>query len=92
MKAIQLNPRIIESLSYILNMFYVIYFYWIFPNTSYGIYSMLKDSKYTAVLLLINNETQCFSLLYFSPTFMACAPHSMLGKLCLEKTPLNLGS
>ena len=48
---------------------------------------MPKKSKYTAVFLLIDNETQCVSLFCFSSRFMTYAPYSILGKLCLEKTP-----
>ena len=33
-------------------------------NTSCGIYSILKESKYTAVFLSINNKTQCVPLLF----------------------------
>ena len=31
-------------------------------NTSWGIYSIPKESKYTLVFLSINNETQCVPL------------------------------
>ena len=61
-------------------------------NTSGGIYSISKESKYTAVFLLINNETQCVTLLFLSLRLMIYAPSFILGKLFLEKKPLNLGS
>ena len=60
-------------------------------NTSWGIYSVPKQSKYTATFLSINNETQCVSLLCLSSRFMIFAPTFTLGKLSLEKTSLNLG-
>ena len=40
----------------------------------------------------INNETQCAPLLYLSSRFTTYTPSFNLGKLSLEKTPLNLGS
>ena len=62
-------------------------------NTSCGIYSIPKESKYTAVFLLIkSNEIQCVSLLCLSSRFMAYVPSFVRGKFSLEKTPLNLGS
>ena len=61
-------------------------------NTSRGIYSIPKESKYTAVFLLINNETQCVPLIFLTLSFMSYAPSFILGKFFLEKTPLNLGS
>ena len=63
----------------------------ILVNTSRGIYSIPKESKYIASFLSINNETQCVPLLYLSSRFMTFAPSFVLGKLFLEKTPLNLG-
>ena len=60
-------------------------------NISCGIYSIPKESKYAAVFLSINNETQWVSLLYLPSRFMIYAPSFILGKLPLEKTPLNLG-
>ena len=61
-------------------------------NTSQGIYSILKESKYTAKLLSIYNETQCDFLLFLSSKFITYAPSFILGKLFLEKIPLNPGS
>ena len=61
-------------------------------NTSCGIYSIPKQSKYAVVSLSINNETQCVPLLILSSRFMAYAESFILDKLFLEKAPLNLGS
>ena len=44
-----------------------------------------KYTKYTAVFLSINNETQCALLLFLLSRLI-------LGKLFLEKMSLNLGS
>ena len=60
-------------------------------NTPWGIYSIPKESKYTAVFLSINNGT-CIPLLFVSSRFMTYAPYFILGNLFLEKMPLNLGS
>ena len=49
-------------------------------NTSIGIYSIPKESKYAAVFLSINNETQCVPLLSLSSTFMTYGPSFILGK------------
>ena len=51
-----------------------------------------QKSKYTAMFASINNEIQCAPLLYLSSRFTTYTPSSILGKLSLEKTPLNLGS
>ena len=59
-------------------------------NASRGIYLVPKESKYTAVLLSINNETQCVSLLFLLSRFITYALSLILGKLFLEKMPLNL--
>ena len=59
-------------------------------NTSCGLYSIPKESKYTAIFLSINNETQCVSLLCLSSRFMTKAPSFILGKSSYEKTPLSL--
>ena len=40
----------------------------------------------------INSETQCVALLFLSSRFMTYAPSFILGKLFLEKAPLNLQS
>ena len=61
-------------------------------DTSRGINSIPKESKYTAVFLLINNETQCVPLIFLSSSFMSYVPSFILGKFFLEKIPLNLGS
>ena len=58
---------------------------------SSGIYLIPKESKYTAVFLLINDKTQCVPLLFASSKFMTYAPSFILGKLFLEKK-LNPGS
>ena len=42
-------------------------------NTSNEISSITKESKYKAVFLLINNESQCVPLLCSSSRFMAYA-------------------
>ena len=34
-------------------------------DTSWGIYSIPKESKYTAVFMSINNKTQSVSLLFY---------------------------
>ena len=88
---IQQNQHITDSLSCILNILRVIDLSLILVNTSRGIYSIPKESKYIARFLSINNETQCVPLLYLSLRFMTFAPSFILGKLFLEKTPLNLG-
>ena len=54
-------------------------------NTSSRIYSIPKESKYTAKFLSINNETQCFPLLFLSSKFNTYAPSFILDKLFLEK-------
>ena len=68
-----------------------IYLSLIFLNTSRGIYSIPKESKYTALFLSIINETQRFPLIFSSWRFITYTPSFILGKLFLEKTPLNLG-
>ena len=70
----------------------VIYFFLILFHTSCGIYSIPKESNYTAAFLSINSKNQCVLLLFLSLRFMTYAPSFVLGKLYLEKTPLNLGS
>ena len=60
-------------------------------NSSSGIYSLPKESKYADIFLSINNETQCNILLFLSTIFMTYTPSFILDKLSLEKTPLNLG-
>ena len=60
-------------------------------NTCGGTYSIPKESKYTVAILSINNEVQCVQLLLLSSRLVTYAPSFVLGKLFLEKTPLNLG-
>ena len=57
-------------------------------NTSWGIYSVSKEWKYAAVFVSINNEAQRVPLLCLPSSFMISF---ILGKLSLEKAPLNLG-
>ena len=58
-------------------------------NTFCGIYSISKESKYTAAFLSINDETHCVSLLFLSSRFITYAPSFILGKLFLEKISLH---
>ena len=71
-------------------------------NTSWGIYSVLKESKYTVVFVSINNKTQCVPLLFYHwdlwymllLLFHICSFFYMILFLFLwplRKTPLNLG-
>ena len=60
-------------------------------HTFFEIYSIPNESKFTAVFLLINNGTQFVPLLCLSSRFMKYTSSFILGKLSLEKTPLNLG-
>ena len=53
-------------------------------NTTCGIYSVSRESKYTAVSLSINNETQCVLLLCLASKFMKYAPSFILGELSLD--------
>ena len=61
-------------------------------NNSCAIYSIPKESKYTAVYMSVNNETQCVSSLFLLLMFLTYTQSFILGKLFLNKTPLNLGS
>ena len=70
-------------MSCILDILWVIDLSWILFNTSWGIYSIPKESKYTALILSINNETQYVALLFLSSTFMTYAPSFIPGKLIL---------
>ena len=72
-------------------MLWVIHLSLILFNTSWGIYSILKEPKYAAVFLSIDNETQYVHLLFLSSRFVTYASSFVLYKLSLEKTPLNLG-
>ena len=78
------------TISFILNLLWVIDLSLILCNTCGGTYSIPKESKYT--VLSINNEAQCVHLLLLSSRFVTYAPSFILGKLFLEKMPLNLGS
>ena len=60
-------------------------------TTSWGVYSIPNESKYTAKFISINNEIQCVSY-YFYHLDLLNTLHNVLGKLLFEKTPLNLGS
>ena len=66
-------------------------FVFILFNTSGGIYSLPKESKYTVVFMSINNETGSVPLLFIIEIYYMCALSFTLGKLSTEKTPLNLG-
>ena len=92
MKAIQQNPHIIDSLSCVLNILWVIDLSLILIDTSRGIYWIPKESKYAAKFLSIDNEAQCVPLLFLSSRFIIYASSFILGKLFLGKTSLNLGS
>ena len=67
---IQQNPHITDSVSCILNILRVIDLSLALSNTLWGIYSIPKESKYTAVFLSINNETECVPLLFLSSRFV----------------------
>ena len=47
-------------------------------------YSTPKESKYTALCLSTNNETQCVPLLSLPLRFFTYAPSFILGKFSLE--------
>ena len=74
-----------------MNILRVIDLSLIWLNSYCGLYSIPKESKYTAVFLSINNETRLILLFRLSLTFMAGPPSFFLGKSPLEKTQLNLG-
>ena len=57
-------------------------------NTFCGIFLIPKESKQTAIFLLINNETHCVSLIYLSLIFMTNAPSLILGKVSLEENAI----
>ena len=61
-------------------------------NTSGGIYSIPKESKYKTTFLSINTQMQCAFLLFLSLRFITHTSSFILGKLFLEKTPFNLDS
>ena len=80
-----------DLLSLILNILWKIDVA-IFCNTSSGMYSIPKESKYIAKFEAINNETHCVPLLFSTRSFMTYAPSFVLGKFLLGKTPLNADS
>ena len=66
-----------------------------FFNTSWGIYSVPKESNNTAMFLSKSNETQLVPLLFYHGDLLFIllhAPSFILGIIFPEKTPLNLGS
>ena len=65
-------------------MLYVIDLFLVLFSISCGIYSIPKESKYTAIIMSINSETQCATLLFLSSRFMTWGPSFILGKLSLE--------
>ena len=81
----------IDSVCCIINMLWGIDLSLTLFNSFWNIYSIPKESKYTAKIFFINNETQCVFLLFLSSRFIAYAPSFILGKLFFEKTLLNLG-
>ena len=85
MKEIQKNPHLIDLLSCILSILSIIHLFLILFNTYCRIYSIPEESKYTAVFLSINNETQCVPLILLSLRFITYAPSFILGKLFFEK-------
>ena len=66
-----------------IDLFFILF------NTYCGIYSILKESKYAAMLLSINNETECVGLLLLSLRRMIYAQFfryfRIFGKLSLKK-------
>ena len=61
-------------------------------STYCGIYSIPKESNYSAMFMVVNNESQSVSLLCLSSIFITCGTSCILGKLSLKKLPLNLSS
>ena len=64
MKSIQWNPHITDSFSFILNVSWVIDSSLILLDTSWGKYSIPRESIYVVTFLSIYNEAQCVSLLF----------------------------
>ena len=58
-------------------------------DTTCAVCSILKQSKYTAALVSIDNETQCVPLLCLSSRFMTYTSSFILGKLSLEKNTIK---
>ena len=81
----QKNPLITQSSTCILNISCVVNCLFDF-NTFWGIYSIPKESKYTAVFLSVNNEAQFVALLCLSSKFFTYTPSFS----SFEKTPLNI--
>ena len=59
-------------------------------STYCGIYSIPKESNYSAMFMVVNNKSQSVSLLCLSSIFMTCGTSCILRKLSLKKLPLNL--
>ena len=78
-------------LSCFLNILQVTDLPLILLNTSWGIYSIPKESKYRAMFPPINNKTQYVPLLLLSSRFITYAPYFTVSNFFFEKTPLNLG-
>ena len=55
-------------------------FVFVFLNTSFGIYSISKEPRNTAVFLSMNNETKRVHLLCLPTRFMTYVPSFILGK------------
>ena len=93
----QKHPHITEWFACILKMLATLF---LFPGNSFmhflislGICSTPKLSKQVRLFLLQNNAVQCVPTSVYSPRFIMYAPSFIfLGKLFLQKTPLNLGS
>ena len=91
----QWNLLIIDSLSCILDIMWLVDLSLILFNNFRGIYSKYIHntySKYAAKFLSINDETQWVPLLFVLSRFITFAPSFILGKQFLEKMSLNLGS
>ena len=58
----------------------------------FGIYSTPKLSKYVTLLLFLCKAIQRVPIDLYSSRFITYAPSFTLGKLFLEKAPLNLDS
>ena len=54
-------------------------------------YIKFQNNSKQVIFLSICNEAQCVPLQFLSWKFFTNAPSFILGKLFLEKTPLNLG-
>ena len=79
------TQHIIDLLSCIPNILWVIDLSLILFNTSWGTYSISKGSKYTALFLSINNETECLPLLFLSLRFLTYALSFFLVNCFLRK-------